>query len=113
MFLQYLWDLMNDLSFLMILTLISLNTPSFPRLLQSSLLDFIYFDGLLTEMWLPHLFFTDEDEPVNAYFEANGYGSRRLLVNMGSTAVFLTINVALQGLSWGLKGLHKICKCKR
>jgi hypothetical protein len=43
---------MSDLSFLMILTMISINAPPMPKMIQSTLLSFIYFDALMTDMWV-------------------------------------------------------------
>ena len=45
---QLLWGMMNDMSFLTILTLISQNTPRIAQIL----LGFIYMDGLMTDKWL-------------------------------------------------------------
>jgi len=64
---------MNDLSFLMILTMISINTPAVPRMIQSTLLSFIYFDALMTEMWVASVIYSreleEEDASMNLYFE--------------------------------------------
>ena len=53
--------MMNDLSFLMILTMISVSTSPIPRMIQSSLLGFIYFDALMTDLWLLDMLFTKDE----------------------------------------------------
>jgi hypothetical protein len=52
---QLLWGMMNDMSFLTILTLISQNTPGLAQMIMNILLGFIYMDGLMTDKWLPQL----------------------------------------------------------
>jgi hypothetical protein len=58
------------------------------------MLNLIYMDLLLSEMWIPQLFYgannLDEDnEPLNSFFDENGYSSKYLLKNLGSTLAFL------------------------
>ena len=54
---QYLWGLLNDMSFLTILTMISLTVPGIAKLVQQILMDFVYLDILQTELWfIPWLF---------------------------------------------------------
>jgi hypothetical protein len=64
------------------------------------MLNLIYMDLLLSEMWIPQLFYgankLDEDyEPLNSFFDENGYSSKYLLKNLGSTLAFLVAYLAL------------------
>ena len=54
MFIQYLWGLLNDMSFL---SMISISIPGIGKILQSALMNFIYLDLLQTELWLFPLLF--------------------------------------------------------
>ena len=78
-----------------ILALISINVPGIAKRLQKTLLDFIYLDILLADMWFLKLFYIDEDEKpeslgrllleddsfedefeseaLNSYFDENGF----------------------------------------
>lgn len=57
MFIQYLWGLLNDMSFLTICSMISINVPGIGKILQNALMNFIYLDILQTELWLFPLLF--------------------------------------------------------
>ena len=97
---NFVWGLLNDLSFIMILSFISLNVPGIVQNIQSTFLTFIYMDLLQTDRWLPQLFYSEDelasDEPLNAYFDLNGLSSRSVIRNLGSTFVFLLIFLFLQ-----------------
>jgi len=57
MFIQYLWGLLNDMSFLTICSMISINVPGIGKIIMTSLLNFIYLDILQTDLWLnPFIF---------------------------------------------------------
>ena len=58
-FIQYLWGLLNDMSFLTILTLISINVPGIAKTIQGVLLSFIYLDILMTDLWFLKVFYSD------------------------------------------------------
>lgn len=51
--LNLIWGLMNDMSFLMIQTMISINMPGIVQQIQGAILNFIYMDMLKTDQWLP------------------------------------------------------------
>lgn len=104
MFIQYLWGLLNDMSFLTICSLISISVPGIGKIIMNSLLSFIYLDLLMTELWLFPLFFPPKppeaeddgtDESLNMYFEENGFQSKALIKNLGSTFVYLGLYVVL------------------
>ncbi|TNV86775.1 hypothetical protein FGO68_gene10447 [Halteria grandinella] len=106
----------------MILSFLSISIPGLVQIIQSIFLQFIYFDLLQTEGWLSPLFFSEylteneddpsseeEDGPLNLFFEANGFGSMRLINNLGSTFVYLVGFIGMHILLAGMR----VCKCKR
>jgi hypothetical protein len=60
-FLNILFSFLNDMSFLTILSLISLNIPGVAKTIQIALLQVIYIDILQTDSWLSPLIFPDTD----------------------------------------------------
>lgn len=57
-------SLLNDLSYLMILSMISVNIPGIAQDVQSALLALIYFDVFQTDSWSPTAAsFGDESSP--------------------------------------------------
>jgi hypothetical protein len=50
---QYIWSMMDDLSFLMINTMISMSIPGVASMISGVLINLIYFDILFTERWFP------------------------------------------------------------
>jgi hypothetical protein len=85
--------------------MISINVPGIGKILQVSLLNFIYLDILQTDLWLfPILFPTatevdndDDDKALNIYFEENGFTSLSLIKNLGSTFVYLFVYCMVLG----------------
>lgn len=79
-----IWSRFEDLSFLTINSLISLSIVGIPALIQAVLIKLIYFDILYTEMWLPQFMnklglnfdSIEDDQPVNVFFEENGFQSK-------------------------------------
>jgi hypothetical protein len=53
---------MNDMSFLTILSLISISVPGIASQIQSSLLNFIYLDVLMSEKWFEKIFYKTNTE---------------------------------------------------
>jgi hypothetical protein len=47
------------MSFLTILTLISINVPGIAKTIQGVLLSFIYLDILMTDLWFLKVFYSD------------------------------------------------------
>jgi hypothetical protein len=54
----------DDFSFLTINTLISLSVPGIVQLVTSVLINFIYVDILLTDLWIPQIF--NEESSTNS-----------------------------------------------
>lgn len=102
------------MSFLTVLTMISLSVPGIAKIVQKILMDFVYLDILQTELWfIPWMFppgsevdmqisqVNEEDEkmesvrrveePLNIYFNENGFATKILLKNLGSTTLYLAI----------------------
>ncbi len=55
--------MLNDMSFLTILTMVSISVPGLAKILQAALLNFIYMDLLQTDKWLYPLLFPDDNQP--------------------------------------------------
>ncbi len=98
---QLIWGLMSDMSFLTILSMVSISVPGLAKVIQGALISFICMDLLATDRWLMPLIFPEdnfpseepsiEDEALNAFFDENGFSTRTLLKNLGSTFVYLVI----------------------
>lgn len=59
---NFLWGSMNDMTFLTILSLISLTVPGIAQTIQAVILKFLYLDVLMTEDWLYPLILKEEEE---------------------------------------------------
>jgi hypothetical protein len=95
-FVQHIWNCLDDFSFMTVNSMISMPVPGIVQLIQQVLLNFIYVDILLTDLWLPQLFMTPgetakDQSGINSYFEQNGFGSKVLIINLGSSFVYLAI----------------------
>ena len=86
---------MDDLSFLMINTMISMSVPGVAMMISGALINLIYFDILYTERWFPDFMesikfdFNIDDHPLNVYFDQNGFQSLLIIKNLGSTLFFI------------------------
>jgi hypothetical protein len=86
---------MDDLSFLMINTMISMSVPGVAMMVSGALINLIYFDILYTERWFPDFMesikfdFNIDDHPLNVYFDQNGFQSLLIIKNLGSTLFFI------------------------
>ncbi len=73
----------------------------------------IFIDILYTENWMPEFMESiglqvdniDHDEPVNIFFEENGFQSKQFLKNSGSTLIFLVFYVFGWVLLFVVKGI--------
>jgi hypothetical protein len=94
--------------------MIAVTIPGLPSAIQYVLFKLIYFDILFTEKWFPQLmlkFGLDidnllDDEPINLFFSENGFSSKQILKNAGSSLIFIvffvfswTVLLALKPLS--------------
>ena len=57
-----MWNCLDDLSFVLINTMISMPVPGIVQMVQAVLLNFIYLDILLTDYWIPKLFKTTAEQ---------------------------------------------------
>ena len=57
---QWIWGKMTDMSFLTILSLVSISVPGIAKVIQSALYGFICMDLLNTDRWLSPILFKDE-----------------------------------------------------
>jgi hypothetical protein len=60
-FVQYLLEFFNDLSFMIILSVIAIDVPGVTKLYQAQLLQLIYLDLFLTDQWLVPLIFKNSN----------------------------------------------------
>ena len=100
------------MSFLMILTLISLSVPGIAALINSVMLNLVYVDILQTERWLNKWFFddnqiTEHDTPLNGYFDENGLSSLSSIKCYGSTLVYRAVLLVLFVVMIASKALGK------
>jgi hypothetical protein len=103
MILQNVWINLEDMSFLSINSMISMQVPGMVQLINNVIMSFIYVDIFLSDKWLPQLFYglerlDDDSEPLNSSFEESGYSSKVLLKNINSSLVFIWIYCSLYGL---------------
>ncbi|TNV85954.1 hypothetical protein FGO68_gene8493 [Halteria grandinella] len=101
-----IWDMLNDISFMMNLPLIAIVLPGIASSVMSLILQFIYLDLLQTDKWLTPK--EDEGQGLNNYFEQQGFKSVNILFNLGSTLIY---TFALIGLY--LVFLLSVCFFKR
>ncbi|TNV86064.1 hypothetical protein FGO68_gene3520 [Halteria grandinella] len=97
-----IWEMMNDLSFLISLGLVSIPIPGVASQIQSLLSSIIYLDLLLTDKWLiPWLDLAikeeelEEDAAMNIFFESQGFQSMLLMYNLGSTSAFIILQITI------------------
>jgi hypothetical protein len=106
---NFLWGSMNDMSFLTLMSLISITVPGIAQTIQAVILKFLYLDVLMTDEWLYPLISKEEEElldssipddeddeiwqdkAINEYFEQNGIQSMFAVKNLGSTLVYLVV----------------------
>lgn len=103
MILNLIWGILNDLSFMINLTMISITIPGVASSVMSIVLEFIYLDILQTDKWLTP-YFTQEkdddgnfidDESFSQYFDQQGFQSMYAFSNLGSTLLFSFLFLAL------------------
>ncbi|TNV86521.1 hypothetical protein FGO68_gene6081 [Halteria grandinella] len=100
--LHLIWGMMNDLSFIIQLSMVSLQIPGIASSIQSILLSIIYMDLLMTEQWLDPILDkllspeeADDNTAVNDFLYAQGFKSKLLIYNLGSTMIFLAILICV------------------
>ena len=105
-FVQYLLEFFNDLSFMIILSVIAIDVPGVTKLYQAQLLQLIYLDLFLTDQWLVPLIFKnsnsndddlseDPNSPLNWFFLMSGFETKIAIKNLGSNIIYLAIVLQL------------------
>jgi hypothetical protein len=64
------------------------------------MINLIQVDIFMSENWLPQIFYgsghlSEDIEPLNIFFDDNGYSSKSIIKNIGSALVFLVIYFSL------------------
>jgi hypothetical protein len=103
MMLQTLWNQLEDISFMSINSLIALPVPGMVQLINAVIMNFIYVDIFLSDLWMSELFYgvervNEDKEPLSSFFDESGYSSTMLLKNINSSLVFIWIYCSLYGL---------------
>ncbi|TNV86987.1 hypothetical protein FGO68_gene1174 [Halteria grandinella] len=94
--LSYLFGLLNDISQIIMLSLININIPGQAQLIMNMLMNLIYMDLLQTDLWLEKLMnIEDDDQALCPSFKQAGYSSHNTVSNLGSTFVFIIVLIAL------------------
>jgi hypothetical protein len=98
---QLLWIQFEDVSFLVINSLLQISIPGFPSTILGFLMKYIFFDILYTELWVAKFMggigvdfgSMKNDTAINVQFSANGFDSKQFLKNSGSSFFFLSIYI--------------------
>ena len=81
------------MSFLMIMSLTSFSVPGISKIIQGELMNLVYLDVLMPNLWLIPWMFPDDDGsndyPFNPQFDQSGFNSMILIKNLGSTFIFV------------------------
>jgi hypothetical protein len=94
---QIIWIQFEDLSFLVINSLLQISIPGLPSTIQGFLMKYIFFDILYTELWIAKFMGAigidfdkvTNDTAVNVQFSDNGFDSKQFLKNSGSSFFYL------------------------
>ncbi len=99
-----MWNLLNGLSIMMSLSLLSFPVPGVASMIQSIILQTIYLDILQADDWLTPFFQSFNvdsdgnsltDQGLNQYFENSGFSSVHMLINLGSTTIYVLVFLGL------------------
>ena len=95
---QIIWIQFEDISFLVINSLLQISIPGLPSTILGFLMKYIFFDILYTELWNPQFMRAigiefdkvKNDTAINVQFSDNGFDSKQFLKNSGSSFFFLS-----------------------
>ena len=95
---QIIWIQFEDISFLVINSLLQISIPGLPSTILGFLMKYIFFDILYTELWNPQFMSgigiefdkVKNDTAINVQFSDNGFNSKQFLKNSGSSFFFLS-----------------------
>lgn len=91
--LSYLFGLLNDISSITLLSLMSINIPGLASVINNILMNLIYMDLLQTSLWIEYIIdlSNPEDLALCPAFDLAGYNSINSVTNLGSTFIFLVV----------------------
>lgn len=106
-----LWGALNNLSSLTIHFLIAVPVSDLAQAISSMILNFAQLQVLPSDQINSSMlkFNASSDAPLNDYFDLVGYQSSNAIKNLGSTFVFLILNVFLLLII----GMFKLLKCTK
>ena len=95
---QIIWIQFEDISFLVINSLLQISIPGLPSTILGFLMKYIFFDILYTELWNAQFMSgigidfdkVKNDTAINVQFSDNGFDSKQFMKNSGSSFFFLT-----------------------
>jgi hypothetical protein len=95
---QIIWIQFEDISFLVINSLLQISIPGLPSTILGFLMKYIFFDILYTELWNAQFMSgigidfdkVKNDTAFNVQFSDNGFDSKQFMKNSGSSFFFLT-----------------------
>jgi hypothetical protein len=95
---QIIWNQFEDISFLVINSLLQISIPGLPSTILGFLMKYIFFDILYTELWNAQFMSgigidfdkLKNDTAINVQFSDNGFDSKQFMKNSGSSFFFLT-----------------------
>jgi hypothetical protein len=92
-----LWGLLNAISYLTLFSLITVHIPGLARDISSVILSCSQFDIFPTDIIYNWAFSFDDkdDEPLSFFFDEFGFSTKNTIKNMGSSFIFLVMNVLL------------------
>jgi hypothetical protein len=81
---QIIWSQMLDISFLPMNSFLSVAISGIPKIIQTVMIKYIYFDIFYTELWIDKLMesigipfgLLENDYTLNLEFSENGYDSK-------------------------------------
>jgi hypothetical protein len=77
-----------------------MTVPGIVMILNSVLLNLISMDILLTDLWLPDIFYgpyssSEDSEALNDFIDENGFKSKFSIKNLGSALVYFILYIGL------------------
>lgn len=93
---SYLWRALSDLSSITILFMIAIPIYGSAQAVSAMLLQFSQLDILPADLINSYVFTFDEnDDPVNSYFDIVGISHHNSIRNMGSTFIFMVLDIGI------------------
>ncbi len=77
--------------------MVSVSIPGIGKIILGFLVNFVMLDILQTELWFTMFVSPPNSEGLNQIFEENGYDSKNIFDNLGSTFIFGMLLCLLYG----------------